>query len=124
MFEEPQPSPQKAIESAILVFENEAKAKPNIELKPSLSSTSLVREKCISRQQFMLQKKTELETQLTHYTKVKNRWARADATVTIVGTYVVLISSILSSISSVGIAAPIVAATLSGIATAQAGLIV
>lgn len=94
----PQPNPKKVLEPAILVIENVVKAKPsnnNRELS-SLSKLSIERKKSISRQQFLLQKKAEIGTQLANYTKVKNRWAKAEATVKIFGTSLVLVSSIFS----------------------------
>lgn len=76
-----------------LVFEDEFN-----ELVKANSIASLQWEKSVSRQTFILEKKAEIENQLVHYTTVKNRWAKRDTTIEIVGTCLFLILSILSPV--------------------------
>ena len=86
----------------------------------------LEKEKSESRQEYMKLKKAELERQLVHYTKIKDRWAKADVGIKITGTFTIVLTSILASVFSAGItlaASPIIAAVLSGIAAVKTALV-
>ena len=63
----------------------------------------LEKEKSESRQEYMKLKKAELERQLEHYTKIKDRWAKADVGIKITGTITIVLTSILASVFSAGI---------------------
>lgn len=113
-------------------------AKPDVVVKPlcveelteeqfqARIESSLERQKSESRQEYMKQKKAELERQLEHYTKIKDRWAKADVGIKITGTVTVVLTSVLASVFSAGItltASPIIAAVLSGIAAVKTALV-
>ena len=75
------------------------------------------------RKEYMVLKKIELEKMLTHITKVKNRWAKADVTIKIIGTSIVFISSTLAAIFSAGVlVSPIIISVLSSIAAIKTAL--
>ena len=75
------------------------------------------------RKEYMVLKKIELEKMLSHITKVKNRWAKADVTIKIIGTSIVFISSTLAAIFSAGVlVSPIIISVLSSIAAIKTAL--
>ena len=92
-------------------------------------NNEIEKQKTKSRQEYMKQKKEELEKQLQHYSKVKDRWAKADVGIKIIGTITVVLSSVLASVFSAGIplaalsAGPIISAVLSGIAAVKTALV-
>lgn len=65
----------------------------------------------LSRQQYMLDKQNELKRQLLHYTKIKNRWSKADSSLKIISIGLAF-STTLSAAITGGFLTPIIIPTI------------
>lgn len=87
-------------------------------LYPNL--TDLLTDRDRDRAKFMLDKRKDIERQLTHYKKVKNKWGKLDTAIKAIGLILVFGTTIAGVIiGTAGLAAPLILGVLAGVAAGE-----